>query len=810
MSTNPTPAAMAPQTVAPSPQPAVAAPVTVATPSPQPSSSGSGTNASPTAGNTVPTAVVPAPETHVHQTVKVIQEVMLNGAQPVLSFFLPEGNIERKLDRGDEMRCAEDVIYDAEFVRKAETVLRRHRFILISGEPESGKITMAIYLACRIREDGLVPEDTFVYSPHDHDVKINLAVLADEKKLQGRIIIFRDALDLGNASLLHFLGTGEALANITGGFEKAGSYIIFTASQHTLPPGCQGALPNDLRPTLPLPGAEALHSGVAHLIGRFLLEESHRQWRDQKVETATVQRIAAWALTMSRAQQFINRHFGDVLSGTPLEEAFQRFESLIPWFRKNAFDRSPRNDSELRLHREAWIYCLALVVAQPLGPEGVPCYEFLLLYEALRRHLLGPSRIGLSRRAYREAELQRLAHAEVVRKPSGVRDLIFFKDTRATDQLWKVLLTDFRSLALGLVPTLLKLAEQPGLARYRAAQAIGRIGLIDGQEISERNLSRWADKDDWSIQVLAGYLVQGALRTGDISYRDCVLNYLEGLIADEKAWTAVAAYKQLGRIEISLALNRLKRVADILLQRAFEKSQAIDNKINHFEKQLANSGSVKEVLGNIARIDYLLGLYRDIFDDEEEIAQALTYALVSLAITEGPAPVLEALARWSLGTPQMSWFVCQVFLQEEGIAYYLTKRKVILPSMGSVDWGESRRCSAILASLADDPVAIRVLAGFLEKMYTGLIDFFSNEGVHELTHVITDYLKAWIKESLRVPTCRSAMVVLAGSLLHSPVAELRNRISDWLAADSEFLNGPMQLFVSDARAHGLGAARRRP
>lgn len=86
-----------------------------------------------------------------------------------------------------------------------------------------------------------------------------------------------------------------------------------------------------------------------------------------------------------------------------------------------------------------------------------------------------------------------------------------------------------------------------------------------------------------------------------------MLNYLEGLIADEKAWTAVAAYRQLGRIDISLALDRLKRVANIV-QRAFEKSQAIDIKLNHFEKQLANSASVKEVFGKIARIDYLLHL----------------------------------------------------------------------------------------------------------------------------------------------------------------------------------------------------------
>lgn len=38
---------------------------------------------------------------------------------------------------------------------------------------------------------------------------------------------------------------------------------------------------------------------------------------------------------------------------------------------------------------------------------------------------------------------------------------------------------------------------------------------------------------------------------------------------------------------------------------------------------------------------------------------------------------------------------------------------------------------------------------------------FSSEGVRELTHVITDYLKAWIRESLPVPACRSAMIVLA-------------------------------------------------
>jgi hypothetical protein len=42
------------------------------------------------------------------------------------------------------------------------------------------------------------------------------------------------------------------------------------------------------------------------------------------------------------------------------------------------------------------------------------------------------------------------------------------------------------------------------------------------------------------------------------------------------------------------------------------------------------------------------------------------------------------------------------------------------------------------------------------------------------------------------------MVNLTASLLRSPMIELRNRISDWLVADSAFLSGPMQAFARDA------------
>jgi hypothetical protein len=782
---------------APAPPP-TAAPVTAPAASP---SGGAGTPPAPTPGIT-PDSGAPASSAApaVQQIVNVIQRdaMGISGAQSGLSFFSPESNIECRLSRIDEMTHASSFIYDPDFVSKAVTVLGRHRFILISGEPESGKLGMAIYLANRLREDGSILEDTFVYLPHDRDVKINPPMLAEDKKLRGRIIIFRDALDLNNSSLLRLLVSGEAIGSVTRSLEKAGSYVILTASHHTLPPGCHGALQEDLRPSLPPLGEERLCSGIEALIRRFLQEESHKQWREKEVEAAIVQKIAVWARTMSRAQQFINRFLSEVLGGLPLEEAFHRFEDLIPWFRKNAFDSSSHDAAKLRLQREAWTYCLALVVAQPLGGEGVPCYEFWLIYESLRRHLLGPSRISLSRRSYWEDELQHLSHAEVVRKPATAKDVIRFKDTRAADQLWTILLTSFRSLALGLIPALLKLAEQPGPARGRAAQAIGRIGMIDGVEISRRLIFRWANEEDWAMRSLAGYLAQGALRSGDRLYRDHVLECLENLIADDKAWTAVAAYKQFGKIETALALDKLKMVADFILQRAFNKSQEIQSKLEQFQEQLAKANTEHEAIESIARIDALLVFYGSMFDQEREISHALTYALVSLAITEGPAQILETLARWSLGTPRMSFFVCLVFLQEEGIAFYLTKRKVALPLNDANSWGENSRCSALLAFLTDDPLAMQTLARFLERMYAGMVDFFSSDSSRELTHVITDYLKTWIRESLPILSCRKAMVNLTASLLRSPMIELRNRISDWLVADSAFLSGPMQAFARDA------------
>jgi hypothetical protein len=541
----------------------------------------------------------------------VQQSMNIHLAQSGLAFFSPEDNLERKLTREDEMNHAASFVYDPEFVMRAVTVLTRHRFILISGEPESGKLSMAMYLANRLREDGSIPEDTFVYSPYSRDVKISPPDLANQKKLHGRIVIFRDALDFRNSTLLRFLGSGEAISSVTRGFENAGCYVIFTVSHHTLPPECHGALQEDLRPTLHPVGEMLLCPGIEALVQRFCGEESHSQWKEKEVEAETIQKIAAWAITMSRACQFFNLLFGEVLGGLPLDEAFRRFDTLIPWFRKNALDTVARAGRELRLHREAWIYCLALVVAQPLGGEGVPCYEFSLIYEALRRHLLGSSRFRLSRRAYCEIELQELSHAVVVRQSAKGKDVLTFKDTRVADRLWVVLLTNFRSLALNLISPLVKLAEQPGTGRARAAQAIGRIGLIDVEEISQRLLYRWAEKEDGSLM---GYLAQGALRTGDLSYRKSVLLKLENLpLSNEKAWKVVAAYKEIGTIEIELALDKLKPVVEFVLRSAFEKSQDAEKTLVHFEEQLINANTEEEAIESMARINALFDLYEKMF-----------------------------------------------------------------------------------------------------------------------------------------------------------------------------------------------------
>jgi hypothetical protein len=272
----------------------------------------------------------------------------------------------------------------------------------------------------------------------------------------------------------------------------------------------------------------------------------------------------------------------------------------------------------------------------------------------------------------------------------------------------------------------------------------------------------------------------------------------------ERVWTAIAAYKQVGVLDLPLALTRLREIAERHLATAFERSQTIGRRIDQLDRNLTSLRNVeasilKQVLGELRKF------YLESYEKDREIATCFTYSLVSLAMTCGLTPVLAALSQWSLGTPGMGALVCLIFLQDDGLASELTES--VVPIGLDEDGTELVSCNLILASVIDDPHRVQVLVRFLQTMYAGLLDFFPPDAAVLLTHTIFEYLKTWVRESLPIPRCRVAMVETVGGLLRSNLKELYERTYDWLSSDADFRSGEMELFVRDARRFAARTTR---
>ena len=689
-----------------------------------------------------------------------------------------------------EIAGAEMFFYDVDFVAEALSVLGSSRTILLAGEPGCGKESMARYLACRLREDGSLERDTLVFPPLSSDVGINLlASIRAREDLRGRTLVFRDALERNNGGLRDFLlllaGGGEA--SIAENLREVNSYLIFTVTASSLPAECAG-ISSRLKHAIPPLSRELLDRAIEAHLTRFRKQCSNLALA-AKIDKELRKAIAEEAGTVPRAVRFITVHLMAVLrEEITLQNAFQDLNDACSWFLAGAATET-----------EAWIYAVALILAQSPGPaEDVPWGEFTVFHNAIRDVVFRWRGRKPPARPLDERWLQSRAGIEINRDPSYARHVVAFRDPAAARRLWNMLLTAFRSLAGGLVPALLELTHHDSVSvRARAAQALGVIGSMDAKAMTVNWFRQWSESRSFRQKALAGYAAQGAFAMKDAEYRRFVVDTLDRLQKDETL-TAVAAWKQIASLDLPLAMSKLKGIAESHLGHVFDN---LGEFLRDLERAVASLGRFEATAVRRA----LRTFYVQLLDKGVELTEALNYALVSIAITVGLRPVLEALRDWTMSSPGMGALVCIWFLQDGGIAPELTRRVFeVVPMEG--DRTESIACNGVVAFLLEDPSTNDVLFRFLQTTYAAAADFFPPDLALSLNRLVFDFLCEWVRDSISKPLCRRAMVELGGRLLGSGLGSLRERTFDWLSALGAS-DGEMAAFSRDCRRWSLQAQR---
>lgn len=681
------------------------------------------------------------------------------------------------------------------------------RFLILAGEPEAGKKSLALYLSHKVRKVEKTCRETFLVSPLQRKVKLELQKVAEDKKdFSQRVTIFPQIGESDNRDLLDLfarLKGVEQLDKIYDALEQNKSFFLFTVDAHHVK-----TLKEDLKRLgvlheIPAPPARLLEIGLEKKVTQFLACKSVSR------ETAE----AAWALItankntlltrlpkMSQLARFIDSYLLGVVDkdqALDLSSAIDSVESHEKWFVE-----------DLGKDFDTWCFTFTLGLCQcGAETEGVPWLEFDAIRREITKHLsrelrawrhIQPEEATFTK-LLDEKRLLEKCRARIVHE-AGVSDFVRFDDSRYPDKLWEIFTHSNRRLLTLILPVLQGLAQSPDTQiRARAARILGRVGEINPVHITITAIESWSTAKPLRQKAAVGYLLEGAFTSHDESYKQICRTRLEDMSRSgntDRLWTAIAAYKQLGRgggEKLAYAVAKLGEITE----RNFSEWMGWKKKFEQLEHQLETLTQKKKkdpqelvaAAAGAQALKELRNALRRAYDEDDRIMFAICYSLVALALQVGAFAIMVELNKWYMqGHQSLAVLTSWIFWMEEGIADSLAEYRVPVPG-GVTIKGTPYDCHAVVASLGiaaqTEPQAISQTTRFLVSTYNQFPNFHTRTR-QLLRRKFLLHLKRWADSAWAVTEYRQVMLDLYTELLCSPHMELASNLADYLKNDPEF------------------------
>jgi len=707
---------------------------------------------------------------------------LLGPQEPVRD--LSSEHFNKPLEPQDLVKRTEGMAFASEEVDRLQDILIRRRLLVIAGEREMGKETMALLLALRLGADG-VPRQTLLAEGLAPQIRVSLdKVAGDSRTFGGKTVIFQDAFGSRNRDLVRFihgLDTGR-LDQLRSRLESSGTYVIFTSDSNRLPgdqilPRLQSlSVLHELRG--PEPG-EILRF-VSRKAQRLTLNAAVSRTRVETFLTQS-QRVIDELRTIPRIVSFLDTSLLQILAeDMELDEALRRFRHRADWLL-----------TDLAEDPEAWGFVLALVLAQSTrAVSEVPWFQLQSLWQVLCRHLrrelrsFGPARLVLD-----SAFLEKVS-AEIRRSPFS-SDCVRFRAPIDPEALWEHLLGPGRSLLGSVVPVLRELAEGSDFTlRECAARALGRIGRIDPRHVTYPLIHDWFRAPSESQHAALGQLFQGILASGDAEYREVCLYQLRRTIWNGHHVSAAAvALSEVGCVDLGLALGDLvEMLSGILGDQVGHPSPENREILQHIERRQRLGAAVLH-----EGVDWVDGgrrlALRLLFTDAEQTALAAAqYALVGLCFALDPVDVLAELRErlTCKAEGKLLPVLALLFLRAWGIADILDGHKLpVLLTGDSEGSAKTVRLSELVVALSHGAEAVRSLGLLVKTVFQGA-GTFPGWVCRSFRSRLGDLLKSWAQESLEVSQIRDACADLFAELLAASDLELKALVFRLLKHDPDF------------------------
>lgn len=628
------------------------------------------------------------------------------------------------------------VAADDEWVEKMLTHLHAERVLLLTGRRHSGKGTVAKYLAARLAERLALRNETQIVDSLQTRIRILMRKVAGETLIAGhRVAVFLNVLFSRNSDLMTFFTADRsAWEQLAETLRTNDTYWIFTASESELQ-SVRGNLTDYLiRHEMPPTPSTAVEAAVDRKLTRL-----------EREKPACVARIRD--LRMNREQ--LVREIRSLPHAMSFIDEFLRGESTFEAALDLVERKSATFISELLNDGDAWCAAFTLALCHAVPGEPVAWTDFdrfrRLITERVKSDLeifpprrMRPDELPPPTAAASLADdlLLERGRMRVTRDPAQLKDMISFDHDSEPDEIWDEVLNRHRRVLLRIVPVVRSVAESeawPIRMRIRAAQILGRIGVIDAPAVSLPLIEQeWLDAGDVVLHPLIGRVVEGVLVSGCETHQHACLGALEVLTSHDTAeqpdettrnrlGAAIAAYSQLGAYAPARAMDHLGAIACQFCAPSVREAHDLFIRAERAQRARSNTRS-KGRAERLRRSQY--GLNQEALrklDQEAPLLFALERAIVYLCFENDPIRTLAATRDWieKGGTPTAT-LMTFLFLRNGGIADRLDD----LPVMFETELGPAA-INRVIVSAAQSRDAIRSLCAFLADLHAAINGTFT-------------------------------------------------------------------------------------
>ncbi len=703
---------------------------------------------------------------------------------------------------------------------KASLILKHSRLLVLSGEPELGKATLALDIIRRAAKDRATLCEVLQCHALDATMNVPLEAWAADPAYRDRAVLLKDAFAHGNASL-RGLGrrlSREQLAQLTEALGRANMFVVVTSDTAALPPEWR-SVADELCCELSPPPHDVLRRHLNDEIAGFAARPRVGPAPALQLDDEQRAQLPAALRTIPRLIRFSRHYFEALACGrSTIAAALRDFDSLTHWFMIELRDGAPA----------AWClaFALCLLEADP-AVRTVPWAAVMALAGLLARHLRHsiPSWKGRQPPFVEPDEtLLAAARMEIVADTSANGDHVRFLDDRYGVDLWRVLAQSGRALLWTIYPLLATHVDRRGLFWLDTMTALGRIGAIDGMARLDQPLRRLAGTTSRLDHLALGRLLVGVLAGADdrpsqppgssACFESCVRSLRTGA-EHGSAWPFMLAMREIGLGNLTRAVREM---VDVTQKRIGPRLSGLDA----LHRMLVSAlGKQRDALGGLSKNvevarqldrsmnESLRELFGLVFDSEiVDLLDAARFATIGLCFGRNPVEVCIAFlphletdttSAVTAPDPAIGCIVAMLFFAGGPDAVFSVIDRDEFAQQASIVGGTALKQSRVILGLADDPSGrAGPFARFLACTFESLSALPPAIGGPMRDHLLLR-VKRWCRDGVRATPTTPAVKELLCRLRGDARSSLSTAVTTLLRSDEEFrkAGGPLRALAVD-------------